>query len=282
MTTPHIPCLTAANRNPTLRHAVRRLKDLGLDSRRVYLTLTPERDPGEGASSPPPSGTWPEIYHQEPPPGTRLADTTALIVYVDPDCGPMAAVKQAWLRQSLLTDAPDPSRASAASADREATSFLSRQELSRRLWQLGELQNLLAHPPNLLAELVQQVPECLRAFCGMTPEMLAAFSPNQIATLMRLLPLKRNSHQPCILTRIFSRVLNLNCTFQEMATSSLPHLLLATLEARPEDLTPADQARIAILEHLFVPATCRVVVLYRHPIAVLDHPSARLNAMQAG
>ncbi len=283
MSAPHIPCLTAANRNPTLRHAVRRLSALGLNSDRVRLTMTPDSELAGQSANPTRCNTWQEIYDQHPPPGTRLTATTQIIVYVDPDCGSpgMVALKPAN-GQSTTAALNNTQAAPENRTENDVSPPLSPKELSRRLWELGELQNQQAHPPDLLAQLLLQIPEFLQTFCGLTPDILATFSPDQIATLVRLLPLKRNSHQLYILSRLFSQILGFNCTFQRTCTPSLPHILLATLEAPRDQITPAEQARIDLLEHLLVPATCQVVYLYRHPIAVLDHTSARLDATQAG
>ena len=247
-----MPCLTAANQGPHLGNVVRLLSSVGLDASRVNLTL--QRPDLE---------TWQEVYYQQPEAGTPLAGNSSIEVHIDPECGYLVPVKRAWKKR--LDDG-----------------LLTKEEISRRLWMLGELQILLTDRIALLSALLTQVPSFLHNFFCLTPNMYHTFSDDEMCILLQLLRYKRNSNQPQVLSMLFTRILGITCTFQRAFTDVLPHILMAYLDAESTRIEKAYQAKIRILEYLFVPVTCRVVYMYRHPMAVINHRDTRLNVVQLG
>lgn len=253
-----MPCLTAANQGSHLGNAIRLLTSIGFDARRVNLILKhPEVE------------TWQEVHYQQPAPGAPLTEDSAVEVHVDPECGYLVPVKKGW--KNRLNHDP------LGEEDQ-----LTDKEVSRRLWMLGELQLLLANQTNLLAKLLAQVPSFLKSFFCLSPEEYHTFSDDEKYSLLELLPFKRNSYQPAVISMLFTRILGITCTFQSTFTDVLPHILLAMIDAEPTDVAKAYQTKIRILEDLFVPVTCRVVYLYRHPMAIIDHENTRLDAVQLG
>ncbi|GEM_PF-6085536 len=248
-----IPSLTADNLEPYLWHAVMLLQECHIDSARVRLILAQPESPFYGHK---------EIFDQKPAAHTPIDPDMPIEISVNPDCGYFVETKQNWYRQ-------------------QEAGALSPDVVSRNLWMLAEIQLLFRSPPDLVNTLLGNSGLDTSLFSERN-QFGDIFSGAEQKTLASLLPYKRNSHHPAVLSLLFSSILNLDIQFSRTLNNNFPQILSARVKCSPENLDCHKRNQIRVLEELLVPATCTVIYTYQYPLIILNSQDAILDRAQLG
>lgn len=248
-----MPKLTADNNSPLLWNAVLTLMENGIDTRRVRFLLSyPESNTHE----------LKEIFHQKPDGYAALTPDTAIEVTVNPGVGYFVDTKQEWYRKYVDGN-------------------MTIDEVSNQLLNLGKIQLLLRSPTELVNALLSH---CWSSDSPFSENGLCfdeIFSDSERMALATLLSFKRNSYLPTILSQMFTQILNIDFRFMETLNNHFPQILAVRVNCT-QDVFRKCRNKVAALENLLVPITCRLIYIFQFPVAILNEQNAILDNVQLG
>jgi hypothetical protein len=249
-----MPLLTADNLAPYLWNVVATIKDFGLGPGNVQFILTyPESN----------EDCFKEIFDQKPACNTAVSVDTVIEININPDCGYFVDTKKDWYQKCK-------------------SESMTKNQVSEKLWMLGELQLLLRSPADLVRVMFARSVHDASIFSETDLKDYGIFSDTEQLTLARLLPFKRNSHLVAVLSLMFSQILEIDFLFRQTFNHNFPHILSARVASTRDIIKKQYWDKILALEQLLIPVTCEVIYFYQFPLIILDNPDAILDNSQLG